>query len=132
MTGKMSKFLTRLVIEQITDKIFELVEPLVYESDLLECTITVPIGFQSDGASVPRVPIAYMLFGDRAHHESVLHDYLYRRDSVPEVAFSTANEVFLEAMKVRGKSWYIRWPMYFGVKFGGFASYHKRKVCDSL
>ena len=129
----MSKFLTSLVIEQITDKVFSLVSPLVYQSDMLGgFKIEVPAGFQSDGASVPRLPVAYMLFGDRAHHESVLHDYLYRCDSVPEVAFSTANDVFLEAMKVRGKSWFIRWSMFLGVKFFGNLSYHKRNVNASL
>lgn len=129
----MSKFLTNLVIEQITDKIFSLVSPLIYQSDILGgFKIEVPAGFYSDGASVPRVPIAYMLFGDRAHHEAVLHDYLYRRDSIPEVDFSTANDVFREAMKARDKSWLIRWPMYLGVKLGGYPNYHKRKVGDSL
>ena len=126
----MACFLTNLVINQITDKVFELVEPLVYESDLLACTIIVPIGFQSDGASVPRVPIVYMLFGDRAHHEAVIHDWCYRIDT--GISFDNANKVFLEAMKVRKKSWFIRWPMFLGVKFGGYSSYHKRKVFDSL
>jgi hypothetical protein len=58
----------------------------------------------------------------------VLHDYLYRIDSEPIVEFSTANRVFLEAMKSRDKPWWVRWPMYLGVCAGGLASYHKKLV----
>lgn len=128
----MSKFNTSLLINQITDVVFELTAPLVYESDILKCIITVPVGFQSDGASVPRVPIAYILFGGRAHHESVLHDYLFCKDSKPVVPFMQANRVFLEAMKCRNKNWYIRWPMFSGVVIGGHPYYHKRYVLDHL
>ena len=130
--GGMPKFLTNLLINQLTDSIFEIVAPLIYESKLLECTIAVPVGFQSDGASVPRVPIVYMLFGDRAHHESVIHDYLYRSDSFPSLSRSQADNVFLEAMKCRGKRFFVRYAMYWGVRAGGWTAYHKRNVGDRL
>jgi hypothetical protein len=114
------------------DKIWILDSPLVYQSALLDTVINIPMGFETDFASVPRVPIAYWLFGDRAHREAVLHDYLYRIDSVPVVTFGQANDVFLEAMKVRGKGLFVRYAMYWGVVIGGYFSYHKRKVGDSL
>lgn len=128
----MSEFKTHLETEQLTDDVFALTAPLVYKSDLLGCTITVPVGFQSDGASVPRVPIAYMLYGNRAHHEAVIHDYLYRIDSEPVMPLKIANNVFLEAMQARGKSSWIAYVMWLGVCMGGWASYHKRKVGDRL
>lgn len=100
----MSKFLTALEVELINDDtIWRLKYPLVYCSDLLDYTVVVPAGFETDFASVPRVPVAYYLFGDRAHRESVIHDYLFRKDSKPIVSFMTANKVFLEAMELRGK-----------------------------
>jgi len=129
----MSKFITSLLIDQITDEIFELASPLIYQSDILGgLKVEVPAGFQSDGASVPRLPIVYALYGNRAHHEAVLHDFFYRIDSVPEVSFKIANKLFLEAMEVRGKPFYIRWPMYFGVVAGGWTAYHKKLVGDKL
>ena len=128
----MAGFKTKLATEQLTDQVFALTAPLVYESDLLGCTITVPEGFQSDGASVPRVPIAYMFFGNRAHHEAVIHDALYRSDFPLEVSFSMANNVFFEAMRARGKSIWIAYAMYFGVCSGGWFSYHKKKMMDKL
>jgi hypothetical protein len=128
----MSKFITELDAMLIKDDlIWKLERPLIYESDLLG-PIMVPEGFETDFASVPRLPVIYTLWGARAHREAVIHDYLYRTDSVPEVSFETANSAFLEAMECRGKSWYIRWPMYLAVKFGGFGSYHVRKVRDKL
>ncbi len=131
---KMSKFLTELDARlKDDDKIWILDSPLIYQSEILAgFNVEIPAGFETDFASVPRLPFFYTLFGDRAHREAVVHDYLYRSDSIPLVAFSTANSVFLEAMACRGKSWFIRWPMFLGVKFGGHASYHKRKVGDFL
>ena len=127
----MAEFLTTLSGNCLDDKVWELAKPLIYQSDIVG-KIEVPEGFQTDFASVPRVPIAYALFGDRAHHEAVIHDYLYRTDSVPQASYSQANDCFLEAMKVRGKSWFVRYSMYWGVVLGGWTSYHKKLVNDKL
>jgi Protein of unknown function (DUF1353). len=127
-----SEFLTDLSLINIDDKRWRLHEPLVYESDLLEYIITVPKGFITDLASVPRVPVVYWFWGGREHREAVLHDYLYRIDSNPVVLRSVANEVFLEAAKSRQKSLCVRYPMYWGVCLGGMFSYHKKKVADLI
>ena len=128
----MAKFLTALKCTLLNDdSIWSLDSDLIFESAKLG-TITVPKGFQTDFASVPRVPIAFSLFGNRAHHEAVIHDYLYRTDSVPQSTYSQSNDCFLEAMKVRGKSLFIRYSMYWGVVIGGWIHYHKRLVHDKL
>ncbi len=132
----MSNFLTELDAKlKDDDSIWFLDSPLIYESDLLG-KIEVPEGFETDFASVPRIPIFYTLFGNRAHREAVLHDYLYRidaRTSKYDLIFrEKADAVFLEAMEVRGKSFFVRWPMYFGVRLGGWTAYHKHKVADIL
>lgn len=129
----MSEFKSELNIKlrPDSDKVYVLEQNLIYYSDLAGL-IRVPAGFQTDFASVPRVPIVYLAWGSRAHREAVIHDYLYRFDATPTVSFSTANEVFLEAMKSRGKPFYIRYPMYLGVVLGGMLSYHKRRVADVL
>ena len=129
-----------------TDRIWLVTKPLIYYSELLGQLITVPPWFETkepdpsedysffetDFASVPRVPVIYLAWGDRAHREAVLHDYLYRIDSKPIVTYSQANNVFLEAMKSTGKPWYISYGMYYGVVLGGWGSYHKRRVKDKL
>lgn len=128
----MAKFLTELDARlKDDDKVWVIDSPLVYESDILG-KIEVPSGFETDFASVPRIPIVYTFFGDRAHREAVIHDYLYRTDSIPPATYDQANDVFLEAMECRGKGWIVRKAMYWGVCCGGFTSYHKRLVGDKL
>ncbi len=129
----MSRFLTELDarLKPCGDSVWVLDAALIYESDLVGL-IVVPKCFETDFASVPRVPIAYMAFGNRAHREAVLHDYLYRIDSDPQVSFMQANKVFLEAMELRGKGFFTRWAMYMGVVAGGYFSFHKKKVMDQI
>lgn len=129
----MSRFLTELDAElkPNSDNIWMLKAALIYESDLVG-VIVVPKYFETDFASVPRVPIAYMAFGDRAHREAILHDFLYCKDSEPLVTYSQANAVFYEAMKLRGKGWFTRHMMWLGVVLGGWTAFHKRRVMDKL
>ncbi len=128
----MSEFLTELDCRlKDDDSVWIIDSPLIYESDILG-RIEVPSGFETDFASVPRVPVFYWLFGDKAHREAVLHDYLYRTDSVPVATYSQANDVFFEAMELRGKPCYVRYPMYWGVVLGGWLHFHKKCVGDRL
>jgi len=124
-----SEFITYLECYSCdNDLIWTLTKPLIYASEYLNEIITIPAGFDTDLASVPRVPVVYACWGGRAHHGAVVHDYLYRVDSKPVVSRSDADKIFLEAMAVRGKPFFIRWFMYCGVRLGGFGAYHKRKV----
>jgi hypothetical protein len=116
----MSKFLTSLVMENATDQDdgkWRLTQPLIYDSDVAKQVIVVPTGFVTDLASVPRVPIAFMLFGDRASEAAVIHDFLYGSHLV---AREVADAVFKEASALTGVPWLARQAMYIGVRcFGG-------------
>lgn len=127
----MSNFETDLDTRVLNDRVYQLNCPLIYRSDTLGL-IAVPAGFQTDFASVPRLPIIYEMWGDRAHREAVIHDYLYRKDSIPVVDRAIADSVFKEAMKSTGKPWRIWWWMWMGVRAGGWTAYHKLKVGDSI
>ena len=115
-----------------SDEIYVLIAPLVYYSSKLKKEVYMQSGFQTDLSSVPRVPIIYERFGNKAHREGVLHDYLFRIDSDPVVSFMTANAIFLEAMQCRGKPIDVQYGMYAGVIIGGYPHYHKRRVMDDL
>lgn len=135
----MSQFITELDfrMKEGSDSIYILNKPLVYYSSWLKKKGIDPIiraeaEFNTDLASVPRVPIIYAMWGGRCHREAVIHDLLFRKDSKPNVSFSAANWIFLEAMKCRGKPFYIRHPMYSGVMLGSHSYYHKRLVGDKL
>lgn len=111
--------------------IYKLDSPLIYVS-VKNGTITIPKEFETDLASVPRVPIAYMAWGDKAHREAVLHDFLYRIDANPDVTRAEADYLFKEAMISRGQPLRIYYPMWLGVRIGGGSSYHKMLVCDNF
>jgi len=45
------------------------------------CKVAIlPFGMEVDLASVPRLPIIFMMWGDRAHRPAALHDGTYRKD----------------------------------------------------
>ena len=114
-------FLSALQIAKLPDGQWRLVTPLVYRSALLGCEITVPAGFATDLASVPRLPLAFLLAGDTAHEAAVLHDYLYQ---VRLGTRAQADAVLDEAMAVTGEPVWRRWLMWAAVRAaGGWAWY---------
>lgn len=128
----MAEFLSDLDVMLCNDdSVWCVKSPLRYKSDIVGL-IEVQPDFQMDFASVPKLPIVYELYGNRAHREAVLHDWLYTKNAMPDVTYSQANEVFLEAMKVRGKPIYVRYPMYWAVCAAGWTAFHKRNWEDKL
>lgn len=87
-----------------------------YYSEALKIQILVPIGFSSDGASIPWVlRWLYHPFG-RYLEAAVIHDFLcvtHNTDSV------TAAKVFEEAMEVCDVPWWRRFKMYWAVRLFG-------------
>ena len=130
----MAEFLTELEARLLDDdKIWEILSPLIYQSDLLRFPIEVPKGFQTDFASIPRwIPIVSNVLLDRAHREGVIHDYLYKINSIPVVDRYRADSILYESMVCRGKKTGVCHLIYWGVRIGGMFSYHKRKVEDKL
>ena len=113
-------FLTPIRAEKLTGKWWKLTDRLVYYSALLDTTICAPAGFVTDFASVPRLPVAYWLFGGKADSPAGIHDLLYRW---PFVSRRMADRVFNEAMAVKGKTVFTRWPMTGAVMAGGWLSF---------
>ncbi|MGF6549288.1 DUF1353 domain-containing protein [Paraburkholderia youngii] len=115
----MSAFLTDLQMENATprdDGLWRLMAPLIYQSDVAGQTFTVPTGFLTDLASVPRIPIAYLLAGGTSNEASVVHDFLY---STQPVTRAIADAVLREASAVTGVPAWRRWLMWAGVRVGG-------------
>lgn len=120
-----SEFLSDLCLTELEEEgRWRLNEPLLYASALLNLQLIVPPGFETDFASVPRVPIVYTQFGDRAHRESVIHDWLYYTGVYPR---KKADAVFLEAMEARNKPLWIRRAMWIGVRLGGWKAWNEHR-----
>lgn len=93
--------------------------------------ITVPRGFVWDGASVPwlfrRVVTQH---GGRHQAAALLHDYLYSTGLYPR---EVADELFRRAMAYNGTSAAIVWPVYIGVRLGGWVAWraHRRREAEA-
>ena len=98
---------------------WRLLSALTYNSKLYGM-IVVPAGFDTDFASVPRLPLIYSLTGDTAHASAVIHDYLVRGDfQVGLISWALAADVFLEAMKKEKVPAWRRNMMYLALRMAG-------------
>lgn len=120
----MSRFLTPLRAEK-DGRVWTILQPLIYESDVAQKVFIVPEGFVTDFASVPRIPLAFLLTGDSAHEAAVVHDWLYRKDIVTR---SVADAVFEEAAKVSGEPGWKSWLMWAGVRLGGWIAWNNHRA----
>lgn len=108
-------FRTPLVVEVVDDGEYRLTEPFQYET-AMGTLIEVPVGFVTDFASVPRLPVVYSMYGGRASKAAVIHDYLTRQAGKDCKGREYADNVFLEAMYVSGIPHAVALPFYQAVR----------------
>ena len=128
----MSQFTSKLDVEQVEDVskegrgTWQLLAPLVYESDVAGVTITVPAGFVTDFASVLRIPIVFDWLGDRGNLAATVHDYLYTQlpdGTHPVASRELADAVLKEALLVQGVGLLEAEALYAGVRVCGALYY---------
>ncbi len=91
----MGQFLTPLKMEQLEESTpdspakFKLLAPLVYESTSLKQLVVVPEGFVTDLASVPRLPVVYLVTGGLGNAAACVHDFLYSQPHLPSESACT-------------------------------------------
>lgn len=116
----MIEFLNDPLVRIVGPDAFQLGEP--FNVKYFDFVLTVPEGFVSDLESVPRLPLVYVAFKNRAPKSAILHDWLY---GTRIMSRQGADAAFLCAMEREGVSWWVRRAMYAGVRIGG-ASRFKR------
>jgi hypothetical protein len=120
----MSSF-TKLVVEVIDGEIFSVSQDFYFyrEKDKDEI-YTVPAGFKSNFASVPRV--LQLLFSKRDVYSaaSVLHDYLY---TSKEISREKADLILKEGMLVLGSSKTSAYLFWLAVRLFGWSAWNKTK-----
>ena len=124
----MSQFLSKLVVEDDNGFPFTLTQSLVYQSDILKQTLTVPVGFKTDFASIPRALWNILPPVGGYDHAAVIHDYLYQHGGVDR---GLADSTLKEAMEVSGVGRVTRWTIYLGVRSGGWLVWRRYRVKDS-
>jgi hypothetical protein len=120
----MAKFITRLILgaaDERDDGKWIVMQDLVYQSDVAGMTFTVPAGFPTDLASVPRLPVVYLLTGGKANSASVVHDWIYTNKMVPR---HLADAVLREASAVTYVPRWVRDLMWAGVRVFGWSHWN--------
>lgn len=121
----MSSFTSPLEFELVGRRLYCLTRSFEYHVGALNSgiVISVPAGFVTDLASVPR--LFWSVFppdGDYAK-AAVIHDYLYASGQYSRL---WADEIFNEAMGVLGVNPVTRWLIYKAVRLFGAAYFFKR------
>lgn len=121
--------------------VWKVVKSFSYFSERHNIIIGIPAGFLTDLASVPRIPIAWLLAGGTANAAAVVHDYLYhnkalvraeteeigKRASRKWIAREICDDIFLQAMiDTRVPAW-RRELIFFAVRSFGWLAYRKSK-----
>ena len=122
----MAQFCDALRLELISEDaprpVWRLTEPLRYISGLADNhgrwigMIYVPVGFETDLASVPRLPVSWLLAGGVGNRAAVVHDYLCVKRKWTGVV---AARVFAEALAASGVPVWRRSLMYGAVRCCG-------------
>lgn len=131
----MSKFISQLFLRSFSPaevkaarskvQLYELTQPFSYQSDKLGVTITVPAGYKTDFASIPRAAWEFLDPEDPIiAWPSVIHDYLYTcKGKLPDgtkYKREQADAVLREGMEACGAASLIRESVYQAVRaFGG-------------
>lgn len=102
--------------------LWRLRSPLIFNSRHIGI-VFVEAGFETDFASVPRVPLVFDLMGDMAHSAGTVHDWLYYRAEVPR---KLADMVLREAALASGVSPWRASLMYRAVRLFGSSHYGTR------
>lgn len=119
-------FLTSLDIRDIDDHNWQLIAPFCVDVDgVLICA---PAGMITDFASVPRLPLAYMLLGNIGHRAAVIHDHLYASGEIPR---ADADAIFRAILLAEGVSSFRAGLMYAGVRVAGGRYYNPTGASDA-
>ena len=81
----------------------------------------IPVGFETDLDTVPRIPVFHMIFKNRTVFGAIVHDFCYRN----KLGKEKSDKLFLYAMETEGVRKRYRIPIYYAVKFFGKYSYNK-------
>jgi hypothetical protein len=120
----MSKFTNVLVVSPYADgKTWYLRSEFSYEKGSVGSgnTITAPVGFTTDFASIPRIFWAILSPWGKYGNAAVIHDWLYFDQTRTK---SEADNILFEAMGVLEVPTWQKYVIYWGVKFGGFIAWY--------
>ena len=120
---KVVEFITDLQLTVLKDKNFRLAKDFYVRLDGFD--IVIPEGFETDLASVPRLPLVFFLVGGRGHKAAVLHDWLLYKAMYTK---PICDQYFYHALRENGVGLILAKAMYLGVKLGGQSWYRNHEI----
>jgi hypothetical protein len=135
-------FLSRLSVTEVAEGLWSLDKPfyaIVEHKDGSRVEVIIPENFITDFCSVPRIPIAWLLYGGIGNRAGVLHDALYsawkriivrnmETNTAYEVTRSWADDVLSAALVSCTVPAYKRGPMWAGVRVAGWRFFKKNPL----
>jgi hypothetical protein len=112
----------RLTVQEDGDKHWLLTAPLHYQGAV--DFFTVPSGFRTDFASVPRIFQSLVPATGRWTKAAVLHDWLVKVDNISP---RDADGIFRRVLREEGVGPVTRWLMWAGVRWGALANPARRR-----
>jgi hypothetical protein len=106
-------FECEVVVKELGDDVWELVEPLRYAGNT--DTFVVPPGFRTDFASVPRLFVWLLPKYGRYTRAAILHDFLCDEAREGRIDRDDADGLFRRSMRELGVSFLRRWIMWAAV-----------------
>lgn len=122
-------FLTKGVFSHVegTKDLNLLRTPLEYWSARYDTLLTVPAGFKTDFASIPRIFRSIVARSADQQEPATLHDYLYNKATkYKHLGRKQCDKLFLDALKDKKVGRLKRWAMYNAVRAGGWVGFRKR------
>lgn len=124
----MSRFTSILLVSPLADgKTWVLMREFGYGVGIERSTdqIILPVGFETDFASIPRLFWAILPKWGKYGNAAVIHDWLYWEQQRPRAA---ADAVLLEGMVVLGVSTLVRYIIYSAVRLFGWAAWYRNQA----
>lgn len=115
---------------------YRLEEEMIYwvGGDETGVAISVPKGFETDFASIPRFFQRLLPKLDKHRRAAIVHDFLYARQGFNVYDRKRCDEIFLEAMGILNVPTWKRHAMYRAVRLFGWAAWngHKKRIEQEL
>lgn len=124
----MSRFTDILIVSPMSDgKTWIIMRPFGYEVGSEESgdSVEVPVGFQTDFASIPRLFWAILPKWGRYGNGAVIHDWLYWEQTRER---READSIFLESMEVLKVGAPVRYVIYWAVRAFGWLAWYRNQA----
>lgn len=136
----MAGFLSPLELEYIDGRNWKITAPFEYAvgAATSKLIITIPAGFITDFASIPRIFWNILPPTGKYGKAAVVHDLLYREPRLlvkgqwRPIVRKTADCILLEAMTVLGVDWFQKDIIYYGVRLGGWLTWWKYRTTKGV